>query len=788
MEQEHIDCLREMIIEGENVIPKKTFKSEKEYHIEEEVIPVVVKEQNKIQTEEDLFDDIIFKFENRLKEEYYITNEEFDEFKNKFNDYEQCFQLLDIFFEQKNEKEDPFTWDKKQDIIRFLKYYYDGDETMKKYCLKWFQTKYGVYIKTQEKLFILSKQQDNKKLKHLISDGGLITDEQDNIITEDDVPNNLRTIDLKGIKVDFIKQFNIFMEDITGIWEMFDVKNIEKTYELNIRYIEDLISECYNINVFKTFNFKIRNQEKNITDFSPWCITIEDFRLISKSYVFKDKDTMDLMLLSCICQKIEADKTLYVIKSRNFIRVEYKKHTVLEPTSSFIVYDLKDLESFNISYYTIPDKTSKKKKKKNEEEDEEGFKPQTKEAVSVDFKIYVKNNLPLTMLSRTYNDFHRDPKEYFSGKTTRRSLNLFTGFKTKVDKSLSIEECEKHIPKTIKHLKETLCNNNDKDYKYVVQWLARMFLGQKTRTLLLFYSPEGGNGKSYFQMNLTRSVIGNNNSLFVGSQADITNHFNSHLAGKSLIVIDEMKNINDDQFQALKNLITALDSLITGKGKDSKQDSNYINIIMNTNDASKVLTLDTGNNRRFYIIKTNDNVRTDNGYFEELDDEMRKPFWNVYFYNYIIQQLDETFKLDDPSHFNTNGAKESAKDSCLVYDFLSRLYNKEIERDGYNLKINKVVNEISSKGEYESKLFIKKEEIEEGKIWDKKYAVSSSDLFDAFDSLYKNKFQKIGFCKKLSKYSFETSPTEKNEYPTDKMLLYYKKNSLYRFNPNFKPE
>ena len=526
------------------------------------------------------------------------------------------------------------------------------------------------------------------------------------------------------------------LKNYLKMWNEIDTSNKDEYYNLEIRTIEELFDECFKINTKNTMKYKIKNSIK-FNVLSPFSLTIDDLRKYSNDYVFGSLKEIENAISLCVVKFTANNKIEYIVKTGSYIRhsvnVNKKSYNITDYMYSFQQASYKDFEDFDLQYFT----EEKTKKKTQEEEKEKKIIVNSCKFVSTMRKINLDK----------YKTFYRDPKEYFQDKTTKNSLNVFTGFKAKRNKSKKDEYFLKYIQKSLKHL-QNLCNYNEErktginEYKYVVNWLGRVFRGEKTRTLLLFWSPKGGNGKSF-------------------------------------IVVDELKNSNDDQLQQLKNIITAGDSMITFKGKDSKQENNYVNIMMNTNDVVKIITFETGDsNRRFYIIKTNDDMREDVQYFKELEEEMKQPEWASCFYNYMINQVDEDFQLDKPSHFKTEGAKQVKQNTSLILDFLEEI------RDG-----NIAVKHLHSQNEPKLRdvfAFEDKEIICKLDTADIKQGVKSSHLWEVFDIMYKQKYQKMGFQQKLKNEAYVLKTLNDKEYPNDKILLCYEKESKYIFNPNYK--
>ena len=564
------------------------------------------------------------------------------------------------------------------------------------------------------------------------------------------------------------------MEELEEFYNSINIRNDNFFKNLKYKSLYDVINFCYSINPFQTFQMKKDLTSKDFLDTSLWCITYEDIiRISSTEYYFDDYNSMKWTLSRCIAQCINEGKKSYVLKHtysyKNFYKINGEKVPVIEKFIETTVWDINKIEDVELSYYY-------------EEEDEETGKVKKLKSSAKVSSVIKKINFQ--EYERYFENIERDQDGYFKDYKIPYNLNLFNGFKAKKVKAYTdIKKLEEKIPKIVKHIKETLCNKDEKCFKYFIQWLANLFLGIKTKTMIIFYSEKGGNGKSFFQDWIAKDVIGKQSSLFCSSQEDVASHFNSHLAGKSFILIDELKNTNDNQLQQLKNIITALDTLITRKGIDSKSESNYSNVLANTNDIEKLRIFDSGeSNRRFYIIKTNDDVRDKDGYFNELEEEMKSKDTADIFYNWIILQYDKKFELAKPSHFNTSAVKSIRQESCIVYQFLMELKENRLSYNPQDFAGNV--------HKYE-KLIILESTGEKTRLHNEE--ISSTDIYNVFSLINRGGLSQMAFSKTLAKYSHKVfkskSKDVKESYPSDKLLLKYETSkSTYMFNPDYKEE
>ena len=240
-----------------------------------------------------------------------------------------------------------------------------------------------------------------------------------------------------------------------------------------------------------------------------------------------------------------------------------------------------------------------------------------------------------------------------------KSYNEFSDeIKTKVDIMTS-------------YIKEVLCANRDDVYNFIMKWLANMIKGNKNTSCLYFRGPQGV-GKSTLAVFLREYVIGSNLSLETGSEP-IKSNFNSILAGKLMVVLEELENFSINEWQVvstrLKRYITSNTITIESKNVNSYESENINNyIIVSNNDAIKD---DEG--RRYFIADTQTHREGDVKFWDNLYSNCFNDTTGYAFYCLLMEIDTDKF---NPQNFpmTMNKADSFAKRMDHVYLFIKEKY------------------------------------------------------------------------------------------------------------------
>ncbi len=195
------------------------------------------------------------------------------------------------------------------------------------------------------------------------------------------------------------------------------------------------------------------------------------------------------------------------------------------------------------------------------------------------------------------------------------------------------------IQTILDHIKIVYCGGNEEYYEYFINWLSRMIQDPEKRpqVALVFYNEEHGTGRNTFTNFFGECILGMELAKSIHKPERIFGRFNSVLAKCLLLIVEEtsaeMKKFCED----LKNLITEPTITIEKKNIDANTFTNYVNIIMLTNNKD-ILDIDD-KDRRFAIIETSDCKKGDEEYFKKLYECMKDRMNQKLFYMYLKNEV-----------------------------------------------------------------------------------------------------------------------------------------------------
>lgn len=170
-------------------------------------------------------------------------------------------------------------------------------------------------------------------------------------------------------------------------------------------------------------------------------------------------------------------------------------------------------------------------------------------------------------------------------------------------------------------IEKGFCNGNEAYYTYVISWLAHLVQkpAERPQTALVIYSKQG-TGKGTFTEVLCR-MIGESNSAGDVSNKDLLGAFNSKLANKLLINVNEATfSGNHDQVEFMKKLITDPTFRCEYKGYEPFDVPNYTRLIVTTNNTNWG-RLDT-DDRRYLVLEPGPEYKENHAFFGQVRQDM----------------------------------------------------------------------------------------------------------------------------------------------------------------------
>ena len=291
-------------------------------------------------------------------------------------------------------------------------------------------------------------------------------------------------------------------------------------------------------------------------------------------------------------------------------------------------------------------------------------------------------------VKRTY--FNRMPKEiqkwYFTEytdiKTVCYKINKPVFFDDKINLCPKMKheykpysefsnDLKKKVERVLKFILDIWCSRRQESYDFCIKWISNMIKGNKNNSCLYLKSIQG-NGKSTIPKFIRDHVLGHELSLETGSEP-IKSRFNSILAGKLMVVLEELENFSVSEWQTvstvLKRIITSNTINIQNKGVDAIETENINNyILISNNDAIKD---DEG--RRYYTLDLCTSRVGDHAFFDSLYGDCFNDNVGHAFYCYMMEINTENF---NPQNYpmTQNKFDSIAKRLDSVYTFLKQNY------------------------------------------------------------------------------------------------------------------
>ncbi len=214
-----------------------------------------------------------------------------------------------------------------------------------------------------------------------------------------------------------------------------------------------------------------------------------------------------------------------------------------------------------------------------------------------------------------------------------RYYNLWRGFKCgpKPEGSCDI---------ILDHIKSNICQNKPEQYAWVMAWLADIFQnpGRKPGTALVLRG-EMGVGKGAFANHIGHLLGHHYCTVANGSQ--VTGRFNSHLAERILIFVDE-SFWSDEKYGAgiLRALITEPRQPSEMKGRDLVMIDSFLRVMIAAND-SWVVPVGMQDERRFTVLDVGSGVQRDIGYFTSMAEQLQNGGYEKLLHILLNHQYDK---------------------------------------------------------------------------------------------------------------------------------------------------
>lgn len=286
--------------------------------------------------------------------------------------------------------------------------------------------------------------------------------------------------------------------------------------------------------------------------------------------------------------------------------------------------------------------------------------------------------------------------------------NSFDGFKYKYNENFIIKKNKLNY--ILNHIKKVLAGNNNKNYEYLLNWMAWIIQkpNKKTGVCCVFIS-EQGTGKNIFFEWFGKNIIGKKYYLYINNINNLVNRFNSETMDKLFTILDEMQMYDRHQkYQdQLKSIITETQRRIENKGMEPFLTNDYNNYVMFTNNDNPV-HLDNSD-RRYAMFNVSSCYKGNKEYYDKLYSELQNEEIQETFYHFLVNR--DITKFYPERDIPKNNLKISLKvDSAnLTTKFMIDIVRTDIPND----PLKDIINEISEK----EKQFEVNKLYESMKIW-----------------------------------------------------------------------
>jgi hypothetical protein len=244
----------------------------------------------------------------------------------------------------------------------------------------------------------------------------------------------------------------------------------------------------------------------------------------------------------------------------------------------------------------------------------------------------------------TYLEYNFIPNSPLKeNKLYKDILNVYKGAPIKYDNKFKIDM--KLINPFLRHIKEVLADNNDKNEEYILSMLSHYIQRPhiKTNVCMVFISDEEGAGKNIFFDNFNQKLIGSNYTTNIDNLDTLFGRFNGIIANKIVTVLDEVKTKfggkSSDQF---KSMVTQKFLNLEEKGMEHIKINDYNNYIILTNNEVPV-NIDISD-RRFFVSNVSNKYVGDYEYFDKLQDLFDDNEAIKHFYHYLLTYNISKFK------------------------------------------------------------------------------------------------------------------------------------------------
>ena len=274
-------------------------------------------------------------------------------------------------------------------------------------------------------------------------------------------------------------------------------------------------------------------------------------------------------------------------------------------------------------------------------------------------------------------------------KSKYKTFNMFGGFCNNYDPDFVVD---RKLLAPIFEVISNLCNDNEEYLTYFIKWLAHIVQHPNTKTdVIVSIKSEQGAGKTTFFNWFGAAVLGNQYYASVSDMGKITGQFNTIIAGKLLVAVEEADTFegNYTVVNKLKDLCTNTKQTIEYKCQNAIVIDDYVNYAILTNRERSV-RVESGD-RRYFCLEALRKYEPGDPFWTMLGQLYANPASSEHFFHYLMGvPVHKTDLLKIP---NTETRVELIQHNArpIVEYGLSLYREKFFDDDGVRNDVNEIL-------------------------------------------------------------------------------------------------
>lgn len=220
------------------------------------------------------------------------------------------------------------------------------------------------------------------------------------------------------------------------------------------------------------------------------------------------------------------------------------------------------------------------------------------------------------------------------------------------------------------YLKEVICDNNQSNYEYLLNWLAYCVqFPERQGGVAIVCRGQKGTGKGTLGRIMTE--IFGAHGIQISNSRHLTGNFNAHLRAVAFLFSDEAFFAGDKAGEGvLKSIITEDKIIIEQKGIDAVAVKNRLKIIMASNNDWVIPT--SADERRFFCLDVSTKYQGNHKYWNQLNSFIRNGGTGAFLYHLLsINLLDfNVYQMPNTSGLDSQKLQSLGSIESLIHDWL----------------------------------------------------------------------------------------------------------------------